>query len=48
MFGTGMALGADHRDGLAAPRVKRVDDPNLDRRKPGSMTLLRPVSAKAG
>jgi hypothetical protein len=48
MFGASMALGADHRDGLAAPRVKRIDDPNLNCRTPGSMTLLRPVSAKAG
>jgi hypothetical protein len=41
MLGTGMAFGADHGNRLTAPRVKRIDDPNLNRRTPGSMTLLR-------
>ena len=41
MLGTGMTLDADHRDGRAAPWVKRIDDPDLNRRTPGSMTLLR-------
>ena len=40
MLSAGMALGADYRDGLAAPRMKRIDNPNLNRRTPGSMTLL--------
>ena len=48
MLGTGMALGADRRDDRAAPWVKRIDDPDLNRRTPGSMTLLRPASAKVG
>jgi hypothetical protein len=43
MLGTGMALGADRRDDRAAPWVKRIDDPDLNRRTPGSMTLLRPI-----
>jgi hypothetical protein len=35
------------RDGLAAARMKRIDDPNLKRRTPGSMTLLRLAPARA-
>lgn len=41
-----MTLRADHRDRLATPRVKRVGDPDLKRRTPGSMTLSRPALAR--
>ena len=46
MLDTGMALGADRRNGLTATRMKRIEDPNFNRRKPGSMTLLRPAPAR--
>jgi hypothetical protein len=48
MLSAGVALAADHHDPLAAARVKRIKDPNLKRRTPGSMTLLRPAAVKRG
>jgi hypothetical protein len=45
MLDAGVALYADGRDNFTAARVKRIDDPNLNRRTPGSMTLLRPAPA---
>jgi hypothetical protein len=44
--GAGVALHANDRNDFAAARVKRIEDPNLYRRKPGSMALLRPARAK--
>ena len=44
MFGTGMVLRTDHHDHLTAARMKRILNPNLKRRTPGSMTLLRLVA----
>jgi hypothetical protein len=41
VLGAGVTLHAQDRNALAAARVKRIEDPNLDRRTPGSMTLLR-------
>jgi len=41
MIGAGVTLGADHGDDLAAAGVERIRDPNLNRRTPGSMTLVR-------
>ncbi len=46
--GAGVALYANDGNDFAAAWMKRIEDPNLYRRKPGSMTLLRPASAKAG
>jgi hypothetical protein len=46
MFGAGVPLRTDHRDHLAVARMKRIKDPNLKRRTPGSMTLLRVAPAK--
>src|SRR5205814_8105554 len=37
----GVTPRTDYRDGFTAARVKRIEDPNLNRRTPGSMTLLR-------
>jgi hypothetical protein len=48
VFSASMALGTEHRDRFAAARVKGIADPNLKSRTPGSMTLFRLVSAKAG
>jgi len=45
MIGAGVTLGADHGDDLAAAGVERIRDPNLNRRTPGSMTLVRPAPA---
>src|SRR5207248_3647435 len=42
----GVTPRTDYRDGFTAARVKRIEDPNLNRRTPGSMTLLRPASAR--
>ena len=42
VIGADMTLGADNGDHLAAARVERIRDPNLKRRTPGSMTLVRP------
>lgn len=39
----GVAFGADNGDHLAAAGVERIRDPNLKRRTPGSMTLVRPI-----
>jgi hypothetical protein len=44
--GAGVALHANDRNDFAAARVKRIEDSNLYRRKPGSMALLRPASAR--
>jgi hypothetical protein len=44
--GAGVALHANDRNDFAAARVKRIEDPNLYRRKPGSMALLRPAPAR--
>src|SRR5438067_1975176 len=41
----GVTPRTDYRDGFTAARVKRIEDPNLNRRTPGSMTLLRPAPA---
>src|SRR5438067_13168689 len=43
----GVTPRTDYRDGFTAARVKRIEDPNLNRRTPGSMTLLRPAAARA-
>jgi hypothetical protein len=43
--GTGVALHANDRNDFAATRMKRIEDPYLYRRKPGSMALLRPAPA---
>jgi hypothetical protein len=42
----GVTPRTDYRDGFTAARVKRIEDPNLNRRTPGSMTLLRRASAR--
>jgi len=42
----GVTLRTNYRDGFAAARVKRIEDPNLNRRTPGSITLLRRWSAR--
>jgi hypothetical protein len=42
----GVTLRTNYRDAFAAARVKRIEDPNLNRQTPGSMTLLRPVPAR--
>jgi len=42
----GVTLGSDHGDDLAAAGVERIRDPSLNRRTPGSMTLVRPGSAR--
>ncbi len=39
---------ANRHDRLPATRVKRIKNPNLKRRTPGNMTLLRAASARAG
>src|SRR5205814_1375790 len=44
----GVTPRTDYRDGFTAARVKRIEDPNLNRRTPGSMTLLRPAWANLG
>jgi hypothetical protein len=44
--GARVALHANDGNDFAAAWVKRIEDPNLSRRKPGSMTLLRPASAR--
>jgi hypothetical protein len=41
MLGAGMALRTDHLDCLAAARMESIEDPNLKRRTPGSMKLVR-------
>ena len=46
VIGAGMTLGADNGDDLAAARVERIRDPNLKRRTPGSMTLVRRAWAR--
>jgi hypothetical protein len=46
MLDAGVALYADGRDNFTAARVKRIDDPNLNRRTSGSMTRLRAASAR--
>src|SRR5258708_6527941 len=48
MVGASMTLRGDDYDRLAAARVKRIDNPNLNRQTPGSMTLLRPAQARPG
>jgi hypothetical protein len=40
MLRAGMARDTNRRNGLTAARVKRIDDPNFNRRTPGSMPLL--------
>src|SRR4051794_32230868 len=45
VIGAGVTLGADHGNDLAAAGVERIRDPNLNRRTPGSMTLVRPARA---
>jgi hypothetical protein len=47
MLGAGVTFYANDRDEFTAAPVKRLDDPNLNCRKPGSTTLLRPVSARS-
>ena len=47
VIGADMTLGADNGDHLAAAGVERIRDPNLKRRTPGSMTLVRREPAKA-
>ena len=47
VIGANMTLGADNGDHLAAAGVERIRDPNLKRRTPDSMTLVRPAPAKA-
>ena len=44
----GVTPRTDYRDGFTAAPVKRIEDPNLNRRTPGSMTLLRPAWANLG
>ena len=44
--GAGVTFRANDGNDFAAARVKRIEDPNLDCRTPGSMTLLRPVPAR--
>jgi IstB-like ATP binding protein len=44
--GAGVALHANDGNDFAAARVKRIEDPDLYRRKPGSMALLRPAPAR--
>ena len=46
VIGADMTLGADNGDHLAAARVERIRDPNLKRRTPGSMTLVRAGQAR--
>jgi hypothetical protein len=46
VIGAGMTRGADNGDHLAAAGVERIRDPNLKRRTPGSMTLVRRASAR--
>ena len=46
VLGARVTLRTDDHDRLAAARMKRIEDPNLGRRTPGSMTLLRPASAR--
>jgi hypothetical protein len=41
-------LAAENTHTLTAPRMKRVEDLHLKTQTPGSMTLARPVSARAG
>jgi hypothetical protein len=41
VIGADMTLGANNGDPLAAAGVERIRDPNLNRRTPGSMTLVR-------
>ncbi|SDR57754.1 IstB-like ATP binding protein [Rhizobiales bacterium GAS191] len=43
MIGAGMSLVAHDDDNLACAGMERIADPNLTRRTPGSMTLLRPA-----
>ena len=44
----GVTPRTDYRDGFTAARVKRIEDPNLNRRTPGSMTLLREANEGIG
>jgi hypothetical protein len=46
VIGADMTLGADNGDHLAAAGVERIRDPNLKRRTPGSMTLVRQGGAR--
>ena len=46
MLGARVALRTNDHDHLAAARMKRIEDPNLRRQTPGSMTLLRPGTGK--
>src|SRR3954468_24417933 len=41
-------LRTDDYDRLAAARMKRIEDPNLECRTAGSMALLRPASVRPG
>jgi hypothetical protein len=43
MVGASVTLRVDDHDRLAAARVKRIENPNLNRQTPGSMTPLRPI-----
>jgi hypothetical protein len=45
MIDARVSLGADNADPRAAPRMKWVGDYDLDRRKAGIMSLLRPALA---
>jgi hypothetical protein len=47
VIGADVTLGPDNGNHLAAARVERIRDPNLKRRTPGSMTLVRRALAKA-
>ena len=42
----GVTPGTNDGDHLAAARVERIRDPNLKRRTPGSMTLVRQAPAR--
>jgi len=46
VIGTGVTLGTNDGDHLAAARMERIRDPNLKRRTPGSMTLVPPARAR--
>jgi hypothetical protein len=48
MLNASVALAADNDNNLAAPRMEGIKDPHFNRRTPGIMTLVRPVSAKVG
>ena len=45
MHRTGVPFRANDGNDFAATRMERIEDPNLYRRTPGSMTLLRQAQA---